>query len=164
MGRNKQVYCGMIIFLISWEKFDFSLWEVMNVFLFIVNVCLSYILMMVFWFSSVLQHPQAISWHWPCGQANHRSRKKAAKWDWDRFVTLHKEQHTIMESLIDYGYSGMDNGTKVCHFLQGIKSTDLEAAVNVVQAKAWIWCNYVLSGPNGHEERTFYAICPYCED
>ena len=26
----------------------------------------------------------------------------------------------------------MDNGTKVCHFLQGIKSPELEAAVNVV--------------------------------
>ena len=35
-----------------------------------------------------------------------------------------------MESLTDYGYSGMDNGTKVRHFLN--KSPELEAAVNVV--------------------------------
>ena len=34
-------------------------------------------------------------------------------WDWDKYVALHKEQHAIMESLTDYGYSGMDNGTKV---------------------------------------------------
>ena len=40
-----------------------------------------------------------------------------------------------MESLTDYGYSGMDNGTKVSHFLQGIKSTELEAAVNAVWAQ-----------------------------
>ena len=40
-----------------------------------------------------------------------------------------------MENLVDYGYSGMDNGTKVRHFLQGIKSSELEAAVNVVHAK-----------------------------
>ena len=32
-------------------------------------------------------------------------------WDWDKYIALHEEQHTIMESLTDYGYSGMDNGT-----------------------------------------------------
>ena len=37
-----------------------------------------------------------------------------------------------MVSLTDYGYNGMDNGIKVYKFLQGIKSTELEAAVNVV--------------------------------
>ena len=36
-----------------------------------------------------------------------------------------------MVSLTDYGYSGMDNGIKIYHFLQGIKSTELVAAVNV---------------------------------
>ena len=40
-----------------------------------------------------------------------------------------------MESLTDYSYSGMDNGTKVHHFFQGIKSTELEAAVKVVWTK-----------------------------
>ena len=40
-----------------------------------------------------------------------------------------------MESLTDYGYSGMDNGTKVHHFLQDIKSNDLKAAVSVVWAQ-----------------------------
>ena len=56
-------------------------------------------------------------------------------WDWDKYIALHKEQHTIMESHTDSGYSGMDNGTKVCHFLQGIKRTEFEAVVNVVHAK-----------------------------
>ena len=40
-----------------------------------------------------------------------------------------------MKSLKDYGYSGMDNGTKVRHFLQGTKSPELEAVVNVVLAQ-----------------------------
>ena len=56
-------------------------------------------------------------------------------WDWDNYVALHKEQHAIIRSLTDYGYSGMDIGAKVHHFLQGIKSTELEAAVNVVWAQ-----------------------------
>ena len=56
-------------------------------------------------------------------------------WGWNKYVPFHKEQHAIMESLTDYGYSGMDDSTKVHHFLQGIKSPQLEAAVNVVCAQ-----------------------------
>ena len=40
-----------------------------------------------------------------------------------------------MVSLVDYGHIGMDNGTKVHHFLQEIKSSEFEAAVNIVQAQ-----------------------------
>ena len=40
-----------------------------------------------------------------------------------------------MESLTDYGYSCMNNGTNVRHCLQCIKSTELEVAVNVFQAQ-----------------------------
>ena len=42
----------------------------------------------------------------------------------------------MKDSLTDYSYSCMDNGTKVCHFLQGIKINELEAAVNVVGAQS----------------------------
>ena len=40
-----------------------------------------------------------------------------------------------MESITDYGYSKMDNGTKVCHFLPEIKSTGLKAGLNLVEAQ-----------------------------
>ena len=30
-------------------------------------------------------------------------------WDWDKYVTLHKKYHTIMESLTDHGYSGIED-------------------------------------------------------
>ena len=40
-----------------------------------------------------------------------------------------------MESLTDHGCSVMDSCTKVHHYLQGIKSLELETAVNVVQAQ-----------------------------
>ena len=55
-------------------------------------------------------------------------------WVWDKYVTLHKEQHIIMKSLTGYGYSGMENGTTVHHFLQGIKSPELEVAIIVILA------------------------------
>ena len=60
-------------------------------------------------------------------QNSHYDRERNS-WDWDKFVVLHKEQHVIMESLTDYGNSGMDNCNKVHYFLQGIKSSELEAA------------------------------------
>ena len=40
-----------------------------------------------------------------------------------------------MICLANHGYSGINDGTKVCHFLQRIKCTELEAAVNVVQTQ-----------------------------
>ena len=76
---------------------------------------------------------QAIDAEGKLQNSHYDGQRKA--WDWDKYVVLHKEQHTIKESLTDYGYIGMDNGTKVCHFLQDIKSPELEAVVNVVCAQ-----------------------------
>ena len=61
--------------------------------------------------------------------------QKKTGWDLYKYVALHKEQHTMMESLDDHGYSGIDGGTKVHHFLQEIISTELETAVNIVWAQ-----------------------------
>ena len=62
-----------------------------------------------------------------------------------------------MFNLTDYGYSGMDNDTKVHHFFQGIKSTDVEAAVNVVQAQQEKYgTDFERKGP--------HVICPDCKD
>ena len=44
----------------------------------------------------------------------------------------YKKQHIIMESIADHGNSGIDNDTKVYHFLQRIRSAELEAMVNIV--------------------------------
>ena len=38
-------------------------------------------------------------------------------WDWDKYVALYNKK-TIMDSLINNGYSGMTNVTEVFHFLQ----------------------------------------------
>ena len=37
-------------------------------------------------------------------------------WDGNEHVTLHKEQHIIIESPVDHGYNSIDNVTKVCYF------------------------------------------------
>ena len=48
-------------------------------------------------------------------------------WDFERYATLHKEQHTILEGLKEYGYGGMDEGSKTRHLLAGIKTTALDS-------------------------------------
>ena len=97
--------------------------------------------------------------------ADYDDEKK--EWYWDKCDTLHKEQHTIMKSLADYGYSGLDNCTKVCHFLKRVQRTELEAMVSVVHAQpekynmdfdATVSC---LCKKN-NKEGLSNAICPYC--
>ena len=62
---------------------------------------------------------------------NSHCESKKKGWDWDNYITLYKEHHAT-----DHGYSGIDNGAKVHHFLQGIKGFELEATINVVQAQS----------------------------
>ena len=64
-------------------------------------------------------------------QNSHYDGEKKS-WNWGKFVALNKEQHTVIKSLVDHGYSGMDKGTKVCHFLKENKTNELQAVVNFV--------------------------------
>ena len=56
-------------------------------------------------------------------------------WDLERYATLHKERHTILEGLKEDGYAGMDEGSKTRHLLAGIKTTALDSV------KTQILCN-----------------------
>ena len=57
-------------------------------------------------------------------------------WDFERYATLHKEQHTILEGLKEYGYAGMDEGSKTRHLLVGIKTTVLDSVKTQIQCNA----------------------------
>jgi hypothetical protein len=44
--------------------------------------------------------------------------KEGKWWNFETYVSTHKEQHQILEQLeTDYGYSGMDDGSKVRHLI-----------------------------------------------
>ena len=62
-------------------------------------------------------------------------RGEGRHWEFKRYSTLHKEQHTILEGLKEYGCAGMDEGSKTRHLLAGIKTTDLDSV------KTQILCN-----------------------
>jgi hypothetical protein len=45
---------------------------------------------------------------------------------WESYVRIHTEQHSVLNGLKDYGYAGIDDSSKVCHLLKGIKTTELD--------------------------------------
>ena len=96
-----------------------------------------------YWTGGNHVHNQFLGPHYVARQAAEAEEKlqkshydgERKTWDWDKNVTLHKEQHPTMESITDHDYCGMDNYTKICHFLQSIKRSEFEAVVNVFQAQ-----------------------------
>ena len=48
------------------------------------------------------------------------------RWNFEKYVKLQKDQHTILEGLMEHGYAGIDNRSKVRHLLDGIKTTSLD--------------------------------------
>eukprot|EP00934_Nitzschia_sp_Nitz4_P008127 Nitzschia sp. Nitz4//scaffold260_size33533//228//6137//NITZ4_007876-RA/size33533-snap-gene-0.41-mRNA-1//-1//CDS//3329544674//8117//frame0 len=49
------------------------------------------------------------------------------RWNWEKFVSSHLEQHQILEGLEKYGYKGLDEQSKVRHLHAGIKTRELDA-------------------------------------
>jgi hypothetical protein len=41
----------------------------------------------------------------------------------ETYVRIHTEQHSVLNGLKDYGYTGIDDSSKVHHLLKGIKTT-----------------------------------------
>ena len=54
-----------------------------------------------------------VTWLLQLAQVNqcHLQRRRKAL-DFEGYATFHKEQHTILEGLNEYGYAGMDEGSK----------------------------------------------------
>jgi hypothetical protein len=49
-------------------------------------------------------------------------------------VRIHTEQHSVLKGLKEYGYSGIDDSSKVRHVLKGIKMTELDVCKSQVMA------------------------------
>ena len=59
-------------------------------------------------------------------------------WNFERYVRMHQDQHTILQSLIQHGYAGIDERSKVRHLLDGIKTNELDTV------KGQIWASPTL--------------------
>lgn len=49
------------------------------------------------------------------------------RWNFERFIKIHKDQHTILDNLREHGYSGIDERSKVRHLLNGVKTDKLDS-------------------------------------
>ena len=48
------------------------------------------------------------------------------RWNFDKYVQVHISQFTVLQSLEQYGYKGIDARTRVCFLMAGIKMKDLD--------------------------------------
>jgi hypothetical protein len=54
------------------------------------------------------------------------------RWNFEKYVTVQKKHHQILEGLTDFGYAGIDDRTKVRYLLDGIKTNDLAAPKSTI--------------------------------
>ncbi len=57
----------------------------------------------------------------------YHSRQK--NWDWSQYTGAHIKQHTIAKNLIEHGYSGLGERSKVHHLLTGIQDNAVQPVV-----------------------------------
>lgn len=50
------------------------------------------------------------------------------RWNFEKYVTFQKKQHSILEGLVPYGYAGIDPRTKTRYLMDGIKTDALDSA------------------------------------
>jgi hypothetical protein len=55
-------------------------------------------------------------------------------WNFEKYVTTHVSQHSILADLVQHGYSGIDARSKVRHFLDGIRTKDLDTVKTTILA------------------------------
>jgi hypothetical protein len=65
------------------------------------------------------------------GTLNNGEKKR---FTWETYVRIHTEQHSVINGLKDYGHARIDDSSKVCHLLKGIKTTELDVCETQVMA------------------------------
>jgi hypothetical protein len=53
---------------------------------------------------------------------------------WETYVRIHMEQHAVFNGLKEYGYSRIDDCSKVRHLMKGIKTTELDVCKDKIVA------------------------------
>jgi hypothetical protein len=74
------------------------------------------------------------------GSVSYTGERK--KWTWEKYLQIHAEQHAVLNGLTDYGYSSIDNGTKVRKLMAGIKTDILDTVKAAVLASPALRTNY----------------------
>jgi hypothetical protein len=56
------------------------------------------------------------------------------RFTWENYVSIHNEQHSVLNGIKYYGYAGIDDSSKFRHLLKGIKTTELDVCKAQVMA------------------------------
>jgi hypothetical protein len=62
--------------------------------------------------------------------------------NWETYVRINTEQHSVLNVLKDYGYASIYDSSKVCHLLEGIKKTELDVCKTQVMASPSLRDNF----------------------
>jgi hypothetical protein len=93
---------------------------------------------------------------------------KQKNWDWSCYTDAHIEQHTIVKNLMEHGYSGLDERSKVRHLLTGIQDNAVQPMVCQVLAmrdndKTFTTCLSLFAGFIHHLKQSPSNMCHVAE-
>ena len=58
------------------------------------------------------------------------------RWNFEKYVKTHVDQHAILTGLVKHGYYGIDYRSKVRHFMAGINTKVLDPVKTQIMASA----------------------------
>lgn len=64
------------------------------------------------------------------------------RWDFEKHVNVHKQQHLIMEGLAEHDYTGIDPRSKVRYLLDGIKTDKFDAVKTRIMSDEQLRSNF----------------------
>ena len=79
------------------------------------------------------QHMQLQAAIWEAKLHNTTYSGESSRFTYDKYCDIHQLAHTRLQALEGQGYKGLDEGTKIRHFLNGIKTKTLDVPVETVR-------------------------------
>ena len=58
------------------------------------------------------------------------------RWNFEKYVKTYVNQNAILTYIFEHGYSGIDDRSKVCHFMSGIKTKVMDPVKTQIMASA----------------------------
>ena len=58
------------------------------------------------------------------------------RWNFEKYVKTHVDQHATLTGLVEHRYSGINDRSKVRHFMAGIKTKELDPVKTQIMASA----------------------------
>jgi hypothetical protein len=74
-------------------------------------------------------------------ETHYQGEKK--RWNFEKYVRTHVDQHSILSGLTEHGYAGIDEGSKVRLFVDGIRTNALDSVKTQIMATATLRSDFL---------------------